>query len=369
MSYFVSRECAWHLFDLFLVVLSLEEVVRLVSPEITLDGGSNTGFLRILRIAKMMKLFRIVRLMRAFRELRLIWVSIIGSMRAIFWAMILLAVCMFLVGICLMQAASSHLNMRLRNEEWGGQQVSEDSLLVIRYWGSMLTAMNTLYMCVTNGADWEDIARTLRPIGWGYYALFLFFIFFYNCVVTNTLTSLFVEATMTNAEKDHAAIIETQMENFHKYVSKLEKWFRSLDVDESGKVSYEEFCNGLNDPSALAFASTLGVEITDLKQFFMVLSEGGTRDVDIETFVLGCIKMRGAAKSMDVVALQEEIRNQSLRFEELCREQFENLRHAHDRHDYRHGHAHRSRTQPGLAHGCRLQPTEDGNRAVPMPNT
>ena len=44
----------------------------------------------------------------------------------------------------------------------------------------------------------------------------------------------------------------------------------------------------------LLFASSLGLDVMDLQSFFDVLSAGGQRAVDVETFVVGCIKMKGA---------------------------------------------------------------------------
>merc|ERR1712217_592270 len=52
-----------------------------------------------------------------------------------------------------------------------------------------------------------------------------------------------------------------------------------------------------------AFAKSLEIDITDAKQFFLILSGNGRRTVDIETFVVGCIKLKGTAKSMDLMDL------------------------------------------------------------------
>jgi len=273
------------------------------------------------------KLFRVIRLMRLFRELRLIWDSILGSVRAIFWAMLLLAVCMFLVGLCIVQASGSHL---VRDKE---HMTDEEIETIFLYWSSVRRSMITLFMSITNGLDWERLGGSLEAIGAGYYALFVFFIFFYTCVVTNTLTSLFVETSMMNADKDEASRIEAQMEEMNNYITKLRHWFSSLDTNGNESLSYEEFLAGTLDPRAVAFASTLGVQIMDLKEFFRVLSDGGRREVNVEQFVLGCIKMRGAAKRMDLVALttlerefHDESRERHAQFEAYCKAQFEALR-------------------------------------------
>lgn len=78
-----------------------------------------------------------------------------------------------------------------------------------------------------------------------------------------------------------------------------------------------------------AFALTLGIEATDLDQFFTILSANGSRNVDLETFVVGCIKLRGMAKSMDVlecVLAQRQTQQDLHSFMTYCRRQFQVLR-------------------------------------------
>ncbi len=56
----------------------------------------------------------------------------------------------------------------------------------------------------------------------------------------------------------------------------------------------------MDDPEMLAFTAELELEAPDVKQFFNVLAAGGKRTVDLEAFVVGCIKLRGNAKSIDM---------------------------------------------------------------------
>merc|ERR1711944_97085 len=58
---------------------------------------------------------------------------------------------------------------------------------------------------------------------------------------------------------------------------------------------------GIKDPMVALFSEQLGIESQDLEEFFNVLSDYGEHPVDLETFVVGCIKMRGMAKSIDMV--------------------------------------------------------------------
>eukprot|EP00929_Paragymnodinium_shiwhaense_P007378 TRINITY_DN111276_c0_g1_i1.p1 TRINITY_DN111276_c0_g1~~TRINITY_DN111276_c0_g1_i1.p1 ORF type:complete len:718 (+),score=166.97 TRINITY_DN111276_c0_g1_i1:72-2156(+) len=321
MRYFCSKDWSWNTFDCLLAIISIQELVLELGVN-SQEDAMNMSFLRILRVMKMMKLFRLIRLMRMFRELRLIWSSIMGSLQAIFWAMVLIAVTSFMVGVCFVQATTNHLS------DNKGNMSSESIELLTERWGSCQQAMLALFQCVSGGSDWAEFADSLKVVGNMYYALFLFFILFYTCVVTNTLTSLFVETTIANADKDQQYIIQNALENSDKYMQKLKRWFRDLDEDDSGLVEYDEFVKCLDDPHAWAFASTLGIEIMDLKQCFGVLSLGGTRAVDVNAFVDGCMKMRGNAKSMDMLALLAMEKDLTLEVREhvdFCRAEFENL--------------------------------------------
>eukprot|EP00929_Paragymnodinium_shiwhaense_P055433 TRINITY_DN2776_c0_g1_i1.p1 TRINITY_DN2776_c0_g1~~TRINITY_DN2776_c0_g1_i1.p1 ORF type:complete len:759 (+),score=121.04 TRINITY_DN2776_c0_g1_i1:37-2277(+) len=323
--YFLSNEWAWNTLDVVLVLVSVQEMIMRFLP---VGGvGVNISFLRIVRVMKMIRLFRVVRLMRMFRELRLIWNSIFGSMKAIFWAMVLIASVAFMAGVCFVQAATEYLrdNMDALSEE--------DVTEIQNSWGSCQRSMLALYQSVTGGRDWGVVSTTLWTIGPGYYMLFLAYILFHTCVISNTITSLFVEATIANSQKDYAAVIQDAMAHKQDYLRKLRGWFEHVDADGKGYVSFDEFCARVQDPEALAFLSTLHIEVTDMQQFFAILSENGTRPVDMKTFVIGCLKLQGAARSMDLLEMMihqrsafSQAKKQINALEDSCKEEFTKLK-------------------------------------------
>ena len=76
--------------DLLIVLSSVQEELSIYFWRDS-KAGQSVSFLRILRLLRLAKLLRVVRLMRAFKELRLIMHSIMGSFRAIFWALLFIA--------------------------------------------------------------------------------------------------------------------------------------------------------------------------------------------------------------------------------------------------------------------------------------
>merc|ERR1712151_1037073 len=145
----------------------------------------------------------------------------------------------------------------------------------------------------------------------------------------NTVTSLFVDATMQYSANDEDAQIQDQLQSKQTYIAKLEQLFESIDGDGTAEVSHDEFILNLSQPHMMGFAESLGIPIVDLEQFFNILSVNGTKSLDLNTFVVGCIKLRGMAKSMDMMDVLINVRkgNQDLsRFITNSNSEFQTIR-------------------------------------------
>merc|ERR1711862_399392 len=81
--------------------------------------------------------------------------------------------------------------------------------------------------------------------------------------------------------------------------------------DHKGTISWEEFNTVLTDPALKAHFDVRGIDIKDAHGFFDMLTtldgEGNT-EVEIETFVAGCLRMKGMATSVDLQTLRYEVK-------------------------------------------------------------
>merc|ERR1719223_8161 len=249
---------------------------------------ANNSYLRILRLLKMMKLLRVIRLM--------------GLVKTMLWAVLLVVSLTFIFGTCFVNGAADFLRSV-------PDPMDEKHAVLRMYWGTLDRAMLALFMAPTGGTDWSDVAEPLRECGQQYYAIFLFYVAFFAFVMINTLTSLFVEGVRRYSEKDDNDLINDELIRKGQYVKKIKALYNHIDLDGSGLVHYDEFIQYLGDPRMQAFATSLDIEAADLDQFFSILSVNGTKAVDLETFVVGCIKLRGLAKSMDMMDVMLAVRN------------------------------------------------------------
>lgn len=303
--FFLGADRLWNVFDLILVLTSLFDLLMTLFLSDSPIG--NLSFLRLAKVIKMFRLFRMFRLMRMFRQLRLILASITGSLHACFWAVMLMILTTYMASILFMNLLTTFLSDASEQSLEVSFEIRRD---IERFWGSIPTGMISLFGATTGGEDWFNIARPILEAGWASYGIFILYINFFLVVVLNTFASLFVQAVMENKEKDDNAMIEGEMRSLHIYIEKLRHFFTEIDQDHSGGISLKEFLRYQNDPRMLAWADSLDIDLSDAKHLFEILSRKGSLDVDFETFVEGCIKMKGQAKCIDVqtvLALSQQI--------------------------------------------------------------
>jgi len=252
---------------------------------------------------KILKLLRIVRFMREFRELRFLLGALLSSVRPILWSMLLVIIVVFMFSIYFVQAVAYSLAPGSHFQP--GKPCAEPDPTcraeLLQWWGSLGTSMSTLLMGTIGGLDFLEPGRPLQQVGLQHYVVLLVYIAFFHFLIMNSVTSIFVEGVRHFSEKDRTQIVQQQLERKRDYVESIVELFSRIDKDGSNRVTLEAFNAHLRDPQMRAFAESLEIETTDLRQFFDILSSHGKNAVDIDTFVVGCIKLRGNAKSVDMM--------------------------------------------------------------------
>mmetsp|Transcript_26840 Transcript_26840/g.61900 ORF Transcript_26840/g.61900 Transcript_26840/m.61900 type:complete len:689 (-) Transcript_26840:22-2088(-) len=315
MHFFTNSEKRWNVFDLFLLFSSAYDLWiqwrQVLQKNEEIDGtvSGNIKLMRLLRLLKMLKMLHIVRVMRFFRELRLMIYSIFASVRALFWSMLMLILVMYFFGLCFFQAATSHATAVLSDVDKAENQTlaeleARDQLAdLLRHWGSVGKCMVSLYMAVTGGHDWGPLAEPLREVGPITYGLFLFYIAFVTFAVLNVLTGIFVDAAMQVADLDREKVISAEIQKEQSVADDLRTLFHDIDADKSGAITWEEFENVLNDDVVRAYFLGLDLDMTEARELFRILDDNGRNKVKVEDFINGCMKVKGVAKSVDMLGI------------------------------------------------------------------
>lgn len=206
----------------------------------------------------------------------------------------------FMFALCFVQGAS---------ELFADASLSvEDRLRAWNDYGTIGRTLMTVFISSTGGADWDDLATPMKQAGIVYYMIFCVWQATFLFIIMNCLTSLFVDATLQVAAKDEELLINDQLAQKQEYMAKLVSLFHALDRQHTGLISHEDFLTHMSDPRMAGFAASLELDDAHLEQMFTILSHGGEQGVDLETFVMGCIKLKGNAKSVDVLDILQTLK-------------------------------------------------------------
>jgi len=296
--FFRTKERFWHLFDTLIIASGVTElVVEISNTEAVLTNGE-TMILRILRTIRLMRLLRVGRFVHSFRELRLLISGLMGSTRSLAWSILFLLLVMYTFGIFFEQGVVSYV----RNKDRTDQTRKE----LLAWFGSMDSTMVTMFSAISGGTDWLSIMTPLAEISRVYTVVFMIYIFATYHGILHVMMSIFVDSTMTASRNDRDLVIAEELSRKDSYLTQMGEVFRETDIDGNGTVTWEEFEAKLQDPRIQAYFSALDLDVAEAKGLFHLLDSDESNSVPIEEFVVGCFRLKGGAKGIDLAALMHE---------------------------------------------------------------
>mmetsp|Transcript_153177 Transcript_153177/g.282362 ORF Transcript_153177/g.282362 Transcript_153177/m.282362 type:complete len:248 (-) Transcript_153177:94-837(-) len=166
------------------------------------------------------------------------------------------------------------------------------------YWGNLGYSILSLYESVSGGVDWDTVLRPLmediHPILMA--LIFSSYISFSCLVILNLVTGLFVSSAKSTIEEN---------KHFH-LVTQLREMFMSSDLDGSGTITWEEFETQLDNPLMEELFKVIQMDLSEARGFFSLLDLDGSGKVNAEQFVMGCLRLRGNAKAIDMTTLMAQ---------------------------------------------------------------
>jgi hypothetical protein len=300
-----SVDWRWNVFDSVIVAHALmEEVVKyVIEPPAAAKKLSGLTILRVLRLLKIVRVLRVIRMFRFFRELRIMGLEIASTFRSLFWTLVLMLMVMYVFGI--------HITTEVLNHEMScGSESTCESEELHPLFGSLTRTIVTLYQSVLGGLDWGQVSDSLARMSWYTSAVFIVYVTFVIFAIMNIITGLFVEQAKKATEQDIEHVLSQTLDQDTEHADRLEQIFRDADADNNGQVTWTEMRSHLEDPRVQAYFKTIGIDWWDLKTFFDLLhgaNDDAETGIDIRPFVHGCMRLKGKAKSVDVMAMRYEL--------------------------------------------------------------
>jgi len=292
----LGNDWMWNIFDACCVLLSFFEVVMgLLTIR---SSSSNVLVFRFLRVLRLVRAARVIRLARFFRELRLMIHSVMACGVPLLWALSMLTIMIYIFAVFMTVGVAESLT---------DTALSDKTRSDLRnYYSTLGKTMFTLFAGVMGGADWQDFVIPLREVHWAYELLFCAYVAFTTLALLNVVTGIFVDSALSSAMHDRNTVIQEEMLKEGTYVAELKKIFQEADTDGSGVMTQEEMTAYLADKRVKVYMNVLGINTSEATGLFHLLDIDNRGQIDVNEFIMGCLRLKGEAKSIDVATLMYE---------------------------------------------------------------
>jgi len=273
------------------VVLVLSSILELLLIAFNFD----LSFIRLLRLLRILRSFRVFQLLRwasLFGNLRLMLLAIMKSAVPFLWAGAILLTLIFLFAVLFIHGVAEHLTVADPQDPF----VEEMQI----FFGSMPMALLTLFMSISGGVSWWEVIQALLEVSWVYVLLFVFYVLVTVLAALNVITGIFVNDAMEAARADHDLMMQLEQQGTKSLMASLKSIFGGIDEDASGTISFEQFEKHILRDEVRYIFQMLGIEVTDAVSFFKILDVDGSADLELEEFVMGCLRFKGNAKTVDI---------------------------------------------------------------------
>jgi len=170
-------EWYWSWFDILCIILAVVDMA-ITYASLAADREASASALSSLKTLKLARLGRIVRLLKfkIFTELKLMIQGVFTGLRVLFWAIVLLVTCMYLIGIVAVTIFADD----------GGAEFS-----------SVSAAMFTAFRCFTDGCaatDGTPLQETLRQkYGFTFMMVYILLFLFVTIGIFNLIMAVFID--------------------------------------------------------------------------------------------------------------------------------------------------------------------------------
>merc|ERR1712032_557973 len=312
MGFFWNDDMKWNILDFSLVSYSYTELtLNYVAGE---SSAGKATWMRSLRLFRIAKVLRVLRVVKAFKELQVMLNCILGSFMSMIWSVLMLGIMYYMFSLVLVLQTGIYLSDDL--------SANNDDLLT--FFGSVRAGMWTLFKATFGGDDWSLYYAEVEKLGMLAAVVWFIFVVFTQIALMNILTGIFVESALQHANGDAQTQAlkheEKSLEDAFELVRMCKEW----DNDESNTISKTEFQRMAKSEEFSRYMRFIGLDISNITAFFDLISGPEDEAVSIETFVAGCMRLRGFAKSSDLLTLMLDLgklkKGQQRLYADICSE-------------------------------------------------
>lgn len=285
----------WNIFDMLIVLGWLIETL----PFLQLDGFAGATVFRVARLARLMRLVRVVRQIRTFDALFLMTTAIQSSITVLFWSVVLLFMLQVLCAFLLNQIL--HWTYFLDTS-----YPLEERQEIFVYFGTFSRAMlSTFEMTLAN---WPPVCRLLMENVSEWFMVFcLLHKLTIGFAVIGIINGVFIQETFRVAANDDFIMMHEKEWSMGTHKSKMMKLLEAGDSSGDGQLDRGEFLELLEVDEVKMWLASMDLDTSDGEAVFAFMDKDGDNQVSIDELVQGVSKLKGSARSLDLISCLHRI--------------------------------------------------------------
>merc|ERR1712183_366367 len=114
--------------------------------------------------------------------------------------------------------------------------------------------------------------------------------------ILNIIAGVFVEQANHFAHMGRAMVTQTEIEDRTRHLQDLRAIFDEIDSEGTGKISLDKFLEYVSQPEVHNYLAALQVDVTEASRVFDMLDVDGSKELEVDEFVIGCMRIRDHAK-------------------------------------------------------------------------
>jgi len=119
----------------------------------------------------------------------------------------------------------------------------------------------------------------------------------------NLVVGIIVESTLSMSKFNSERVVKKKVADRKVALMHIKNAFESMDDDASGTLTLSELEAALENPEIATRLKMIDFPVDDPEKIFMLLDVESQGELDIDTFIKGCMRLSGQAASKDIIEL------------------------------------------------------------------
>jgi len=284
-----------NLLDFVLVALQvLEAWILVFFPQ----SENNMRVFSIFRVLRMAKLIRLLRVIPSLHEVYLIMNGLMEATKTLGWVCVLLVLDLYIFAVLFTTQVGhndSAFDPYFRDSKGWDHEL---------YFGTVSKSMFSLFQILTLDSWAEDIARHVCAMMPGFQWVFILFITLTTFGLLSIVVGVIGENILQEASSNKKEVAKKQDAERSRIMDSIREVFALVDKDNSGNVSLLEVKRALQNPEVNSRLRMIDFPVGELEEIFMLLDTDRSGSISIQSFIKGCMRLKGDAKSKDLLEVQ-----------------------------------------------------------------